>query len=199
MKWTQQNDLELLKEITMRPLIQTRKFTKVRGKVWQDILTNLNKVFRNGTVSQKEVSERFRKLKNGNITNGTSGKKNCHLVLLVKNLQKRRLCWRIFYRELEAERERDSDSIRIEKKRKRESTCRKNEKTELWNNVLIFEREGKAKGKKAECSSNLGELVEFLSKSHDDQMEIRRKELGLGEKELNIQPKKIWKGCRTWW
>ena len=48
----------------------------------------------------------------------------------------------------------------------------------------------KSKRKKVECSSNLGELVEFLSKSHDDQTEIRRKELELGEKELNIQPKK---------
>ena len=35
-----------------------------------------------------------------------------------------------------------------------------------------FEREGKTKAKKWKSNSDLGELIEFLSKRHEDQMEI---------------------------
>ena len=52
----------------------------------------------------------------------------------------------------------------------------------------IFEREEKVKGKKQKSSRNFGEFVEFLSKSHEHQMEIRRKEMQLlHEKKLNTQ------------
>ena len=46
----------------MNPLIQCKRFTKEGRKIWEDISRNLIKIFRNGTSSQRGVSEQIEEL-----------------------------------------------------------------------------------------------------------------------------------------
>lgn len=72
-------------------------------------------------------------------------------------------------------RERNSEKVQESKRKKQEVKAIVKQSWETLSET--FEREEKMNKKKRKSSRNFGEFVEFLLKSHEDQMNIRIKEI----------------------
>ena len=138
------------------------------------------------------VSEWFENLKL--ILNVMSGKKNRLLVLFLGKMQKRKLCWRIFYRTNWRE-----EKVATRKKLKERKARRHKQKK--WGNGAVkqylkhWSRYVKWKEKTRKSSSNFGELLESSSKLHQDLLVIRKKNWNWVKKSLTSSEK----GSRKWW
>ena len=63
MKWTERHDIEFCKEVIVSKLFGTRKKSAERGKVWETIAQNLEKLeFPKFKVDQRSVRDRLKKL-----------------------------------------------------------------------------------------------------------------------------------------